>query len=361
MIKVPVPNALPEDKLIQYPKPAIHDRRSIVGIVANPASGKDIRRLVAHGSVFDNNEKSNILQRILLALDALQVDQVSIMPDYYGLAERALSGLKLRLKASVLEMPVLGNEDDSTEAGRRFKELGAGSIIVLGGDGTNRVVAKGCGATPLVSLSTGTNNVFSNMIEGTVAGLAAGLVAQAAVDVDQVTYPAKRLEIYVNEQWVDMALVDAVACSDLWIGARAIWDPSHVQEIIMTQARPGSIGMSSIGACLHPLDARDTQGLHVIVGRGDTGVLAPIAPGLVTHVDIREYRLLNIGDEIVLNPGVRTIALDGERAIEIYRGQRACVRLTDNGPRVVNIQLCMAEAAKAGVFQAKPIPSDFLS
>ena len=31
-----------------------------IGIIANPASGKDIRCLVAHGSVFDNVEKSNI-------------------------------------------------------------------------------------------------------------------------------------------------------------------------------------------------------------------------------------------------------------------------------------------------------------
>jgi hypothetical protein len=28
-----------------------------VGIIANPASGKDIRRLVAYGTVFDNQEK----------------------------------------------------------------------------------------------------------------------------------------------------------------------------------------------------------------------------------------------------------------------------------------------------------------
>jgi predicted polyphosphate/ATP-dependent NAD kinase len=190
---------------------------SIVGIVANPASGKDIRRLVAHGSVFDNNEKSNILQRILLALDALGVEQVSIMPDYYGLGEQALNGLKLSLQASILEMPTLGTEDDSTEAGKRFQAIGAGSIIVLGGDGTNRVVAKGCGSIPLISISTGTNNVFSSMLEGTVAGLAAGLIAKRLVDLEQVTYPAKRLDIYVNGKWVDMALVDAVACSDLWI------------------------------------------------------------------------------------------------------------------------------------------------
>lgn len=324
---------------------------SLVGIVANPASGKDIRRLVAHGSVFDNNEKSNILQRILPALDALGVDQVSIMPDYFGLGQRALDGLKLSLAASILDMPMQGDEGDSTEAGRRFKEMGAGSIIVLGGDGTNRVVAKGCGSIPLVSISTGTNNVFSNMIEGTVAGLAAGLVAVGMVDVDQVTHSAKQLEISIDGTWLDMALVDVVACSHSWIGARAIWDPTYIQEIILTRAEPGSIGMSSIGVCLYPVDALDGQGIYVAVGEGDMSVLAPIAPGLVTQVDIREYRLLNIGDEITLNSQARTIALDGERAIEVYPGQTASVRLTNNGPRVVNIQRCMAEAAQAGVFQ----------
>jgi predicted polyphosphate/ATP-dependent NAD kinase len=328
---------------------------SIVGIVANPASGKDIRRLVAHGSVFDNNEKSNILQRILLALDALGVDHVSIMPDYYGLGEQALAGLKLSLEAAILDMPTLGTEDDSTAAGQRFQELGAGSIIVLGGDGTNRAVAKGCGAIPMVSISTGTNNVFSNMIEGTVAGLAAGLIARSLVEVDQVTYPAKRLDVYINGEWADMALVDVVACSDLWIGSRAIWHPSHIKEIVLTQARAGSIGMSSIGACLLPVDVQDQQGLYVAVGQGLTQVLAPIAPGLVTEVDIREYRALDIGHEIILSPETQTIALDGERSIEIYPDQSASVRLTAQGPRVAIVQQCIAAATKNGVFQTHKV------
>ena len=50
-----------------------------IGIIANPASGKDIRRLVAYGSVFDNFEKTNIVKRILKALDALQVDEDSVL------------------------------------------------------------------------------------------------------------------------------------------------------------------------------------------------------------------------------------------------------------------------------------------
>lgn len=330
-------------------------KMSIVGIVANPASGKDIRRLVARGSVFDNNEKINILQRVLLALDALGVDQVSIMPDYFALGEQALNGIKLSIDASILKMRMLGDENDSTEAARRFKEMGVGSIIVLGGDGTNRVVAKGCDTIPLVSISTGTNNVFSSMIEGTVAGLAAGLVARRMIEVDQVTYPAKRLDIYVDQVWVDMALVDVAACSDLWIGTRAIWDPSHVQEIVLTQARPGSIGMCSVGVCLQPVDTHDGQGLYLAIGEGETSVMAPIAPGLITRIDIREHRLLNVDDEVTLNPEAHTIALDGERAIEVHRKQTVSVRLTNNGPRVVEIQRCMAEAAKAGVFQANKV------
>jgi len=324
---------------------------SLVGIVANPASGKDIRRLVAHGSVFDNNEKGNILQRIMLSLDALGVEQVCIMPDYYGLGEQALDGLHLKsLRASILDMPVEATENDSTEAGRRLCEMGAGSVIVLGGDGTNRVVAKGCGEVPMISISTGTNNVFSTMIEGTVAGLAAGLLARQLVDAEQVTYAAKRMDVFINQTWVDMALVDVVACSDLWIGSRAIWDPSHIQEMVLAQAVPGSIGISSIGACLQPVQTTDPHGLYIAIGKGHGRVLAPVAPGLVTGVDIREHRLLPIGSEISLNPQVCTIALDGERSIEIYAGQTATVRLSNHGPRVVNVSRCLAEAVRLGVF-----------
>ena len=39
-------------------------------------------------------------------------------------------------------------------------------IVTLGGDGTNRVVAKGCGNVPITPISTGTNNVFPKVVEG---------------------------------------------------------------------------------------------------------------------------------------------------------------------------------------------------
>ena len=41
-----------------------------VGIISNPASGKDIRRLVAYASVMDNVEKTSLVKRIIMGIDS---------------------------------------------------------------------------------------------------------------------------------------------------------------------------------------------------------------------------------------------------------------------------------------------------
>lgn len=324
---------------------------STIGIIANPASGRDIRRLVAHASVYNNLEKAHILRRVVLALDAMGIQQVIYMPDYDGLVGRALKGLKLSLKALQLHMDMWADERDTIEAARCFCENDVGCIITLGGDGTNRAVAKGCSVIPIVAISTGTNNVFPSMIEGTVAGLAAGLVAKEMVDVEKLTYVAKRLEVYVDGQMAEIALIDVVVCTELFVGSRALWDPRRIREIVLARAEPDCIGMSSIGGFLHPLGPRDGQGMYVRLGKGNTSVLAPIGPGLISKVETQEYRLLSLGDEVVLEPAACTIAVDGERQIEAYPDQRVSVRLTNRGPRVVDVKRCLQEASRGGVFR----------
>jgi predicted polyphosphate/ATP-dependent NAD kinase len=331
---------------------------STVGIIANPASGKDIRRLVTHASVFDNHEKAHILQRVLLALDALGIQRVLYMPDYYGLVERALSGLHLSLEAAELPMDMWADERDSTEAARRFCENDVGCIITLGGDGTNRAVAKGCGKVPIIAISTGTNNVFPCMLESTVAGLAAGLIARKMVDVDKVSYAAKRLEVYVDGELTEVALVDVVASTDLFIGSRALWDPRRIREIVLARAEPDNLGMSSIGGVLQVIGPLDAQGMYIRLGEGNTRVLAPVGPGLVIPVDVQSHRLLSLGEEIVLERAACTIAVDGERQIEVFPQQRVSVRLTDRGPRVVDVRQCVQEASQCGVLR---LPGDAAS
>jgi predicted polyphosphate/ATP-dependent NAD kinase len=65
----------------------------LVGIIANPASGRDIRRLVAYGTVFDNNEKTAIVRRVLLGLEAVGITRVAYLPEHdFGIVPRARCG-----------------------------------------------------------------------------------------------------------------------------------------------------------------------------------------------------------------------------------------------------------------------------
>ncbi len=331
---------------------------SAVGIIANPASGKDIRRLVAQASVFDNNEKVNIIRRTLRALDALGVRRVLIMPDTARLGLRALDGLRLSLDVRIIEMPVYGDARDSTRAARSMADAGVACIITLGGDGTNRAAARGSGDVPLIPISTGTNNVFSVMVEGTVAGLAAGVIATGLVPADAVSYRTKRLELYVDGELVDVALVDVATSRDLFVGSRALWDPGRLREVVLAQARPGTVGLAAVGGCLTTLSPRNAHGLYLRLGAGGRRVLAPVAPGLVVPVGIMEHRLVEAGEEVRLDPGNCTIALDGEREVEVGLHQAVTVRLTTAGPRVVDIEAALAEAARRGAFDLVDEVSD---
>src|SRR2546421_9810737 len=216
----------------------------LVGIIANPASGRDIRRLVAHGTVFDNNEKAAIVRRVLLGLEAVGIQRVAYMPEHdFGILPRALNELhghsQLQQTAGPLEMPVLGTSADSTRAAQLLVEQGTSCIITLGGDGTNRAVAAGSATVPLLPISTGTNNVFPTFLEGTIAGMAAGLVASGLRD-EHTVQRAPRLEVRVNGVVVESALVDVVVSSLLFVGTRAIWDLATVREVVLSRVAPAN-------------------------------------------------------------------------------------------------------------------------
>jgi hypothetical protein len=383
-----------------------------VGIIANPASGKDIRRLVAHGSVFDNDEKVSIVKRVLLGLEAVGVERVWIMPDRFGIGLKALDGLKLAIEASLLEMPAFFNQDDSRRAAGLLAKRGARCIVTLGGDGTNRAVARACGGVPLMPISTGTNNVFPLMIEATTAGLAAGLVACGKAD--PAVAHAPRIDIYLSPPhppmkeselaaaeslppltpaqmgsaekpppltpaqmgsaesspplspaWErggeglppdDIALIDAAIYDERFVAARAIWDGAKIKEVVLTRAEPGNIGLSSIGAHLLAGDYPPGHGVYLRLDGSGQLVRAPIAPGLFQMVYIAEHRLLAPGDEVVvrhMRPCV--LALDGEREIELRAGASVRLRLNPYGPRVIDPRKAIELAARAGAFLGSSI------
>lgn len=59
-------------------------------------------------------------------------------------------------------------------------------------------------------LSTGTNNVFPLLIEPTVAGMAAGLVASGKVSRNETARRAKVIDVAMDGENVDLALIDAL-------------------------------------------------------------------------------------------------------------------------------------------------------
>jgi predicted polyphosphate/ATP-dependent NAD kinase len=325
----------------------------IVGMIANPASGRDIRRLVAHGTVFDNNEKTAIVRRMLLGLEAVGIERVAYMPEHdFGILPRALISQRLTLEAFPLTMPVFGTSADSTRAAQLLAEMGARCIITLGGDGTNRAVAKGCGSIPLIPISTGTNNVFPSFIEGTIAGMAAGLLA-CGLSTTNIVKHMPRLVVHVDGKETDSALVDVVVSSLQFIGARALWDLSVVREVVLAHVAPATIGLSALGGALlnSVEDTSEQGGIHIELGTSDHEVLAALAPGLVTWVGIRACRRLAMHDRVTFQAGTGTVALDGEREFELSPSSVVEVQLCPDGPVVVDVPAALEAAALAGLLR----------
>jgi predicted polyphosphate/ATP-dependent NAD kinase len=324
-----------------------------VGIIANPASGKDIRRLVSHGSVFNDMEKANIIKRILVSLDALNVPTVYLMPDHGGLTTRAVEDVEIGMTVRTLDMEIRGNQDDSTRAAGLMNELGVACIITLGGDGTNRVVVKACGQTPVLPVSTGTNNVFPFLVEGTMAGIAAGVMAAGVFPIAETCFQAPILEVYRQEKLLDIALIDLVVTDHAFVGAKAVWEVDAIKEVFLTQARPTNIGFSALGGYLMPLARDSKKGLHISLGRGELSVKVPIAPGLIREMPIKGYTVFGPQDELVISRSPAILALDGEREVGIKKGEQMTLRLNTEGPFVVDIESVLEKSSQKGFFLTK--------
>jgi predicted polyphosphate/ATP-dependent NAD kinase len=333
-----------------------------VGIVANPASGRDIRRLVAGASVFGNADKAGIVLRVLAGLGAAGVRTALMMPAFDGLSAALERQLHAHAAAErhhdaaplpslePLPMPLTGTAADSVRAVELMRAAGASVIVVLGGDGTHRVVAKACGDLPLCALSTGTNNAFPEVREGTVAGLAAGLVATGRAG-DGALRRELALAVGVGDAEPELALVDVILSSEPFTGARALWRGSGVSELFVACANPSAVGFSSIAGMLRPLPRGGGRGLHVRLtddlAGADLVLRVPLAPGLLAPVGVAGFRTLELGEEVAAAPGSGCLALDGEREIERRPGEQVTVRLVP-GPFTIDVDAVMRHAARVG-------------
>ena len=328
-----------------------------IGIIANPASGKDIRRLVSYATTIDNNEKVNICKRIVLAAQGLGVESAYFMPETFMIGYAVKDSLEsdgvLSLSLGVLDFEIEAAMEDTVRSARMLEELGVGCIVVLGGDGTSRAAAKGITKTPMLSISTGTNNVYPAMMEGTVAGMAAAAVALMDEPYSCCIHD-KRITVRVNGEARDTALIDAVVSDDFYAGAKAIWDPERIRRIVVTRCHPATIGFSAVAGAYRIVEDTEGIGFAVELGAQGEGVLAPIAAGVLTPVHVSASRTLALGEEYRFTAESRCmIALDGEREVRVQPGDEVSMTVERDGPWRVLPRKALQRAAELGMYRLR--------
>jgi predicted polyphosphate/ATP-dependent NAD kinase len=277
------------------------------------------------------------------------------MPDTFLIGYKASEDLKgskeLNIPVEILDMRVKGSVEDTILAARLMEEKKVQCIIALGGDGTSRAVAKSITVTPLISISTGTNNVYPEMLEGTVVGIAAAAVSTRTSNLGQSCRRDKRIEIYKDGKMVDIALVDCVISKQTYIGSRAIWNTEDIQRVIVSRANPASIGFSTIVGVKKIIGEEDDFGASINVNAGDNELVAPIAAGTMKEIRVDEPIVHPLEEMFSMTMDYKGImALDGERELPFRKGDTFQFKITRDGPYRVNIKKTVESAQMNGFF-----------
>ncbi len=323
-----------------------------LGLLVNPTSGRDARRIFARADRSTIESKRNQVERILIGAASGGVKKTLFGREPFRVAEHASDALGVHMHREILDTGAHCNWRDTQSAVEQMRDAGCGALAVLGGDGTNRIVARTWPDAPILPLSTGTNNVFPSMLEATVAGAAAGLVASGRVPLEEAAQRAKVVRVEVDDEPDDLALVDAVQLVGDKMGSYLPVDPKHMRTLVLTTAIPDAVGMSPVGGLLQPTPAHEDAGLAVECAEScDDGrpLLAPISPGLYRTVHVREHRRLALGERLeVRGPGL--LAFDGDRERELADGQSAWLRVERDGPWVIDAGRALMIAAREGIY-----------
>lgn len=334
---------------------------AIVGVVANPLSGRDIRRLVTQATVFPTAEKASMIQRMLAAFGAVGVHRALLSTDLGGVSAAVFRALGRRRpgdppwpEVEFLDgLPITQTAADTTAAVERMVACGARVIVCLGGDGTARIAASAVGEVPLLPVSTGTNNTFPVVREATIAGLAAGLVATGAVPRTGALSRTKILQVHAGDR-TETALVDVAVSTERHVAARAIWDPATLTQLFCAFAEPDAIGLSSVLGQTAPVSRADPFGVTALIKEeNEEGteriVVAPIAPGLVVPVAVREVGRMTPGVACPVTAEAGVLAVDGERELTFEPGEHPSVTLRTDGPWCVDVPAVLAASARLGL------------
>ena len=331
---------------------------SAVGILVNPRSGSDVRRLLTSAGSSTIEDKISILRRLIHGAAEAGAEHLVLTRDPFSITRRATENLQLSIKVEMLNLPLHHTERDSVDAARAIRDAGCDVLVSLGGDGTNRALALGWPDAPLIPLSTGTNNAFPFHVEPTVAGVAAGLIATGAVDLSSHSQQAKVVAVEVRgvdgEGDADIALIDAIAVNDPYVGSLELFDPETMMIGVLTRAEPSAIGFSGLAGTVLPCTPDEERGVALEFTPPSRNpprlVRAALAPGWFATVGMArsEYLELDVPVELA---GPCLLAFDGERSRRLHSGQTASLRVVRSGPRVIDVGEVVQSGARTGAFE----------
>ncbi len=320
---------------------------STLGVIINPMSGRDVRRLAARAGTSTHTDKQNQLARIVVAAAANGITQVVLTRDPFRIAEHAVENLPCRQIVTIVDIPITHTDADTRAAVKVMQDHNCGCVITFGGDGTNRIVAGAWPDAVILPLSTGTNNVFPAMLEPTVAGAACALIACGVVKTEAVAQRAKQIHIYQGDRH-ELALVDAVLLKDDILGSLLPFAAADLAEVYLTRAEPAAVGMSPIGGFILPCGISDDFGVKLICGDpAQFSPHVPVSPGLYATVSVRSAEQLPFELSVtVSNTGI--LAFDGDRTLAVSEQNPARLVVRRDGPWIVDTALTMQTAARAG-------------
>jgi predicted polyphosphate/ATP-dependent NAD kinase len=291
-----------------------------------------------------------------------ETPSVEVMPDRVDIASHAIEEAPPGMDVQLLEMPIQESAADTRRAAAHFRDV-ADVVVVLGGDGTSRDAALELGDVPLLSVSTGTNNVVPTPVDGTIAGAAAAVIASDLVDVDEVTYRHGRIDVVCDDVSGEKTTsgLAAVGITDRpFVGTRAVIDPSDLLGGVVSRAHPAEIGLTSVAGCIEPVAPEAPGG--AVLGLDDPeqtsrSVRAVLAPGMTTTVGIEAYERLDWGDSTTFGVTDGVVGADGERELELADAT-VTMTLSADGPRLVDVDATLATAPEGGALLRADPPDD---
>ena len=195
----------------------------------------------------------------MLGAFAQGVEGIFLANEPFRINSRAVENLPQRDQVTMLEFPLTHSAADTQTMVQRMWDAGCRVFIVLGGDGTNRIVAKTLPDSIILPLSTGTNNVFPTFVEASVAGAAAGLIASGKMLYQEHCNRCKQIHVFQQEgspvqgsgipsaDRRDLALIDAVLLKNDQIGSLLPFRAENISTVLLTRT-PAARSLATVVA-----------------------------------------------------------------------------------------------------------------